>query len=275
MAATSTDPHFDHDPQQPQPQRGPDGSAVLWALYTQSEIITNLFLNWIPPHDFILGVEIMALNQNTLLMTSARTDLPLRYNMTSYVHFTVYLCSSSVQQCASGRAGFISWAPFREKHMEEALRRSDKREFRQMAHDVGPYLCLFRPYVALRFPFIGQPELDLLLDLHAVKMISTHAVEDLRPRLILRDGVVSHVFQQPQQSIRSVTEWRSTVLIEIPIYWRPCVFFFYGRKSFSSVLHFYQCPLAEQVAKTLACEETLLTPCLVALGLWCENVDAR
>lgn len=94
MAATSTDPHFDHDPQQPQPQRGPDGSAVLWALYTQSEIITNLFLNWIPPHDFILGVEIMALNQNTLLMTSARTDLPLRYNMTSYVHFTVYLCSS-------------------------------------------------------------------------------------------------------------------------------------------------------------------------------------
>ncbi len=67
---------------------GPDRTTILWALYIQSEIITILFLTKIPPHDFILGVGIMAFNQNTLLMTSVWTDRPLRYHMsgmTSYV----------------------------------------------------------------------------------------------------------------------------------------------------------------------------------------------
>lgn len=90
---------------------GPDGTTVLWALYTQIEIITKALPHWIPPHDFILGVGIMAFNQNTLLMTSVWIDLPLRYHMEGddficgkeivcqtnvLCFFGVFLCSDSL-----------------------------------------------------------------------------------------------------------------------------------------------------------------------------------
>lgn len=56
---------------------GPDRTTVLWALWNHNKPLSH----WIPPHDFILGVGIMAFNQNTLLMTSVWIEAPLRYHM--------------------------------------------------------------------------------------------------------------------------------------------------------------------------------------------------
>lgn len=44
MAATSTSPHLQYNMIPTAAPMDPDRTTVLWALYIQSEIITNLFL---------------------------------------------------------------------------------------------------------------------------------------------------------------------------------------------------------------------------------------